>query len=290
MAVIRVDIDCHPEPVAALPDLDRVDGPVIVMIHGYKYQPGHPVHCPHLNLLSEGSTGADGWPGRLGFSAGGSGLAIALGWPARGALWQAQSRARTAGRALATLLGATRRPVHVIAHSLGLEVALEALHHVPAGRIGRILSLTGACYAGRVAAALDTPAGREAEFFNITSRENDAFDFLFERLVAPPCAGDRAIGLGLTGTNVLTLQLDCPRTLKHLARLGIHIAPARRRICHWSSYSRPGVMEFYADLLRRPEHLSMAALRAGLPPAPAPRWSGLLAPMRLPLPSAQKAS
>ena len=47
MAVIRVDIDSHPEPVAALPDLDRVDGPVIVMIHGYKYQPGHPVHCPN---------------------------------------------------------------------------------------------------------------------------------------------------------------------------------------------------------------------------------------------------
>ncbi|MEY8841579.1 hypothetical protein AB9K41_21335, partial [Cribrihabitans sp. XS_ASV171] len=131
-----------------------------------------------------------------------------------------------------------------------------------------------------------------AEFINITSRENDLFDFLFERLIAPPRPGDRAIGLGLDAPNAVTLQLDCTGTLDHISRLAHPIAGAQHRICHWSSYMRPGVLHFYNALLREPERLSLDTLRRGLPEAPAPRWSRLLAlPCPdLPLPFARKAS
>ncbi len=263
-------------------------GPVVVMIHGYKYLPGHPLHCPHRHIMSlqpqEKPWRATSWPRQLGFDAGHAdeGLAIAFGWDARGALRQAQSRAVQAGQALARVCAALHdqapdRPIHIIAHSMGSEVAAEALHHLPASAIGRIISMTGASYRSRVRAALDTPAGSRAEFINVTSRENDLFDFLYERLIPAPQPGDRAIGHGLSAPNAVTLQLDCAGTLDHLERLGAPIATPQRRICHWSSYTRPGVLQFYKDLLRRPQALPLSALRNGLPTAPAPRWSRLMA-------------
>ena len=279
------------------------DGPVAVMIHGYKYQPGSARNCPHLHILAlhprDMPWRAPSWPRQLGFGTGhqDEGLAIAFGWNARGALWRAQRRAVEAGRALAEIVRDVRRrlpgrPVHVLAHSLGIELALEALHHLPPGAIDRIVSMTGASYRSRALAALATPAGRRAEFFNITSRENDAFDFLFERLIAPPVRRDSAISHGLDAPNALTLQLDCTRTLDHIARLGASVGAPERRICHWSAYTRPGILRFYNDLLRRPEHWSLNALRRGLPEAPEPRWSRLMAlpPLPLPLPLPQKAS
>ena len=311
MPVIRINaiddtprLHGSPKPVeAALARVGRTEGPAVVMIHGYKYRPGHRQHCPHRHILALHPDplpwSAPSWPRQLGFGTGlpDEGLAVAFGWDARGTLWAAQRRAVAAGRALAQVIAALRRqaperPVHVIAHSLGTELALEALHRLPAGAVGRILSLTGASYATRAQAALATEAGREAEFLNITSRENDPFDFLYERLVAPPCPRDHAIGHGLEAPNAITLQLDCDGTLEHLARLGAAIGAPQRRVCHWSSYTRPGVMPFYKDLLRRPERLPLAQLRRGVPPRPAPRWSRLLAPPALPrpLPSAQKAS
>lgn len=311
MPVIRINAETtrarlhgSPRPVeAALARIGAAGGPAVVMIHGFKYQPGHRRHCPHRHILALHPEAlpwsAPSWPRHLGFGTGlqDEGLAVAFGWPARGTLWAAQRRAVQAGRALADVIAALRRraperPVHLIAHSLGSEVALEALHHLPAGAVGRIISLTGASYAGRAQAALATEAGREAEFLNITSRENDPFDFLFERLIAPPQAGDRAIGYGLEAPNAVTLQLDCAGTLDHLARMGAAIGAPQRRVCHWSSYTRAGALLFYKDLLRRPERLPLAALRHGVPPRPAPRWSRLLAlpPVPRPLPSAQKAS
>ena len=210
------------------------------------------------------------------------GLAIAFGWNARGAIFHARKNGAAAGLALAKVistlrLSAPERPVHVMAHSLGIEPVLEALHHLPVRSVDRILSLTGASHVSRVEAALETPAGRTCQFFNITSRENDAFDFLFERTAVSTLPGDQAIGAGVTAPNAVTLQLDCDQTLRHLARLGSAIAPARRRICHWSSYTRPGVMKFYSRLLRQPETLPLSRIRAGLPATTAPRWSRLLA-------------
>lgn len=311
MPVIRINakgetarLHGSPAPVeAALARIGPTEGPAVVMIHGFKYQPGHQQHCPHRHILALHPEAlpwsAPSWPRQLGFGTGlkAEGLAVAFGWEARGTLWAAQRRAVEAGRALAKVIAALRaqapeRPVHVIGHSLGTELALEALHHLPAGSVGRIISLTGACYQSRAQAALATEAGRGVEFVNITSRENDPFDFLFERLIAPPQAGDRAIGHGLEAANAVTLQMDCAGTLAHLTGMGAAIGAPERRVCHWSSYTRPGALQFYKDLLRRPERLPLAALRLGVPPRPAPRWSRLLALPGLPrpLPFAQKAS
>jgi len=267
----------------------RGTGPVIVMIHGYRFSPGDPRHCPHRHILAldpaRGGRKALSWPRALGFGAGGAdeGLGIAFGWPARGSIWAAYGRAALAGRGLAVLVRALRdaaphRPVHLIGHSLGARVGLQALPHLPEAALSRAILLAGAEYASRAETALATPAGRAVEIVNVTSRENDLFDMLLERLIAPARPGDRSLGQGLTPRrNALTLQLDDPRTLAALAARGYRVAPPGRRICHWSGYLRPGVFDLHADLLRRPEALTLAVLRAALPAAPEPRWSRLLA-------------
>lgn len=280
----------HNSPIPVWDRLAALDlpdtGPIVVMLHGYKYQPGHARHCPHRHILAlhpqDMPWRSPSWPRQLGFGTGlaDEGLAIAFGWNARGALWQARRRATNSGLALASVISALhrlapQRPVHIVAHSLGLDVALGALHHVPVGSVGRILSLTGASYRSCVQAALDTPAGRVAEFLNITSRENDPFDFLFEQLIAPPKRGDRSIGHGINAPNAVTVQLDCRDTLEHFETLGLPIAGSDRRVCHWSSYTRPGALQFYKAVLRDPADLTLGRLQAGLPDAPAPRWSRL---------------
>ena len=187
---------------------------------------------------------------------------------------------------------APARPVHILAHSLGVEVALEALHHLSPGQIDRIISMTGAVYGARAHAALATPAGAQTEFINITSRENDLFDFLFERVMTPSVSGDRSIGHGIRTANALTLQLDCPDTLRHLTRLGCPVALPDRRICHWSTYQRAGALPLYRALLRDREQFSFDLLRRGIPHQSAPRWSRLCAQprLRLPLPRVEKPS
>ncbi|NIZ14164.1 alpha/beta hydrolase [Phaeobacter sp. HF9A] len=270
-------------------------GPVIIMIHGYKYQPGNPRHCPHRHILAQDPQHmpwrAPSWPRQLGFGLGhrDEGLALAFGWDARGTLPAAQARAAEAGRALALVVRQLRaqtphRDIHMIGHSLGTEVALEALHALPAGAVQRVISLTGASYQSRAARALATPAGRSAEFFNITSRENDTFDFLFETLTRAPERGDRAIGQGFEAPNAVTVQLDCEETLARLAQMGHAIAPPERRICHWSSYTRPGALRFYKGLLRQPQRSPLPLMQQALPDTPSRRWSRLLAGRPLPRP------
>ena len=310
MPVLRINAEgelprlhSSPRPLDEALSHCRGDGPVIVMIHGYKYRPGTPQNCPHRHILAmhprDMPWRAPSWPRQMGFGTGHAdeGLAIAFGWNARGALWSAQNNATAAGRALARVVREVHRqlpgrPVHLMAHSLGIELAFEALHRLPASAIGRIISMTGAGYRSRALAALETPAGQTAEFVNVTSRENDPFDFLFERLIAPPTRRDIAIGHGLDAANAVTLQLDCASTLDHLGRLGAPIAAPERRICHWSAYTRQGILRFYNSLLRQPGDWSLGALRRGLPQEPAPRWSRLMAmpALPLPLPLPQKAS
>lgn len=296
MALIRINargetpvLHGSPHPVASvLKQTKSTGGPVIVMTHGYKFAPDSGTNCPHRDILSlppKGRIGlASQWPSQLGFGKGNQteGLAIAFGWDGRCALWQALHRAKQAGKALAKVLTMVhrqnpQRPIHILSHSLGVEVALEALFHVAPSTVDRIISMTGATYQSRLSAALTSPSGQQAEFINITSRENDIFDFLYERMMAPLVPGDQVIGHGVGLRNALTLQLDCPKTLQHIARLGPAIAPPQRRICHWSAYMRPGTMDFYQDLLRNREQLTLGRLRCGLPQAPAPRWSRLFA-------------
>ncbi|MEM8549002.1 MAG: alpha/beta hydrolase [Pseudomonadota bacterium] len=289
--------------VGALQQSQQTDGPVIIMTHGYKYRPEDPDACPHRHILSlrprVTSWYSPSWPQHLGFGSGfqDEGLAIAFGWDARGPLWSAQRRAVEAGKVLAEVIQQLnqfnpQRTIHFIGHSMGTELALEALHHIPPGALCRIVSLTGATYQSRTIAALATPSGRRAEFINIISRENDLFDFLYETLVQPPCRGNLSIGAGLTAPNAVTLQIDCPTTLDYLSSLIFPLAAPKRRICHWSSYTRPGVLRVYNALLRDPERLCLRTLQLGIPKTPHQRWSRLFAlprPQRL-LPFAQKAS
>ncbi|MGV6848351.1 MAG: alpha/beta hydrolase [Marinibacterium sp.] len=248
------------------------NGPVIVMLHGYKYLPGHPVHCPHRRIFAlqpnSNCPRAQSWPRRLGFgtSQAGEGLAVAFGWNARGNLTAVWDRTAAAGHALAHALQPFRakyseRPIHMISHSMGTEVALQALEHLPAGSIQRVISMTGACYHDRTLAALDSPAGRTSEFINVISRENRLFDWMFERLVPADRAGDRSIGRGLEAANAVTLRIDCKTTLEQLNRIGAPIAAPQASICHWSAYTRPGTLQFYNALLRRPQAFPLAVLQ-----------------------------
>ena len=272
----------------ALRRSDPGTGPVVVMIHGYKYRPGDPRHCPHRHILAlqpdDHPYRSPSWPRQLGFGAGAAeeGLAIAFGWSARGPLWAARRRAVEAGRALAQVLRTVEarhpgRPVHMMAHSLGLELCMEALHHLPAGAVQRIIAMTGACYGSRVQAALGSEAGQTAELINVTSRENDLFEALFEWVIAPPARGDRGIGLSVAARNAVTVQIDHPAVLDALERLGQPLAAPERRVCHWSAYTRPGILRFYTALLRRPEAYPLSLLQQVLPPESAARWSRLTA-------------
>src|SRR6056297_291633 len=298
MPIIHVNAGDRLPPMIPLDE----DGPVIVMVHGFKYAPDHPTECPHRQIFAldpaRDCFKVVSWPRGLGFEGRGAdeGLAIGFGWNARGSLWRAYTEAARAGAALAELVTAIRvraphRSVHAIAHSFGARVVLSALAHLPPGALGRIILLAGAEFGHHASAALATPAGRAAEIVNVTTRENDLFDALLEWLIPAPAHGDRSLGLALgSGANVLTLQLDDGETLEVLRGAGFAIAPPAARICHWSPYTRTGALPFYGSLLRTPSRLSLAQLRAALPDRATPRWSRIAADLRLPLPIRRKPS
>ena len=285
----------HKTGAALRPALARAlaadGGPVIIMTHGYKFAPGHGDDCPHEHILSLSPRPhlrkRISWPRELGFGAGlpDEGLGIAFGWSGRGTIWQAYRRAYDASTSLASLVEvihdlAPGRPVHLMAHSLGARVILSALPKLSEGSIGRVILLCGAEYKGHAVHCLNAGAGRTAEVFNITSRENDLFDFILERLIAAPVAGDRCIGAGLPDQpKAVTLQLDHAGSLAALARAGFKLPLPAGLICHWSSYLRPGVFDLYHALLRKPGSLPLAQLRAALPDRTEHRWSRLWAPV-----------
>ncbi|MBV0913987.1 lipase family protein [Anianabacter salinae] len=273
--------------LAALPP----GAPVVVMIHGFKFSPFRHETSPHRHILSMAPRRACwkalSWPRHLGFGRGDGheGLAIALGWDGSGDIWQAWHRAGIAGAALARLLRmiACHRagPVDIMAHSLGARVALTALSASGAGAVGRVVLLSAAAFTHEAQAALDTPAGRSAEVVNVTSRENDVFDALFEGFVGGFRLG-RTIGSGLRNAprNWVDLQIDKDRTREGLAALGFRIPAPKTRVCHWSSYLRPGLFPLYRALIRDRAALPLGLLRQ-IAPAQDPRWSRLI-PVRLP--------
>lgn len=261
-------------------------GPVVVMIHGYKYLPGDPRHCPHLSIMAADPCRDDpriiSWPRRLGLCRGkrDEGLGLSFGWRARGSIWQAHRRAHEAGTVLGALLTELHRldperPVQIVAHSLGARVALRALSLCPEHAVQRAVLLSAAEFCATTKAALQSPGGRSCQVLNVTSRENDLFDFLIERLIAAPCPGDRVLGHGaLSLPNLATLQLDDGESLRRLRRAGYPLRPASRAVCHWSTYLRPGAFPLYRAFLDG--RLSAPYLRALLPCDTAPRWSRLL--------------
>ncbi len=252
--------------------LDRTPpgAPIVAMIHGYRYIPGHPRHDPHRQILSIrpdlGGARTISWPRHLGLHR--HGLGLAIGWDAAGGLHGAHRRAADTGAALAALadrLAEHGRPLDLIAHSLGARVALAALSAAQPGAIGRVILLAAADLASTGGAAMHSPAGRRAEVINITGRENRLFDLMFERLIR--AGGDRALGRGLPDAppNWLDLPLDCPDTRAGLARLGHRVAAPALPVCHWSGYLRPGAFPLYRALLTDRDRLTLPRLRACLP-------------------------
>nr|WP_272490795.1 alpha/beta hydrolase [Mesobacterium pallidum] len=240
------------------------------MVHGFKYRPGLAGRCPHEHILAarpRTHRRACSWPEALGFGAGQSdeGLALAFGWPAQGTIWGAYGRAAGAGAQLARLIRqvrrmAPRRPVHAIAHSLGVRVVLQSLPHLAPGDLGRLIGLNPAEYHGAAQEALETPAGRRAEMLTVWGPENLVYDLAFQASVRPAQRRDRALGLHpLQGSAHHLLRLDCPETATHLARLGHDITAPRRLACHWQPYLRPGLWPLYSALLREPERTPLSA-------------------------------
>ncbi len=225
------------------------------------------------------------WPRGLGFGSGVTreGLGIAFGWQARGTIWKAYARALFAGQALANLIdmvhrAAPERDVHMLGHSLGARVILCALPHMPKNAVRRIILLNGAEYASHAQTALESNAGKTAEIINVTGRENDVYDFILEKLIRSPHRGDHTLGQGIPDVpNTLNLQMDHPRTLQALLRCGFRIAQPTSRMCHQSSYMRPGVFNLYRSLLRRSGDIDLAHLRQVLPQGIEPRWSRIFA-------------
>ena len=263
--------------------------PIVVMLHGRGFQPGDRRHCPHSLLFGDGHArrGPSGkrfmsWPRRLGLATARPerGLAIGFGWSSRNALWTAAAQADAAAPELARLITRIRRidpsrPVDILAHSLGARLALGALARLHPGAVGRMILLAGAEFRTRACTALDTSAGRAAEVINVTSRENDLFDWMFETAMSPLTAR-RALGAGLGDLpNAVDIQIDGAGARAALAELGFRLPEPRHRVCHWSVYLRPGVFRLYRRLLFRRQELDLARLRTALAVPSEPRWMRL---------------
>jgi len=252
------------------------DAPLAIMVHGFQYSPRDPARSPHLSLYEPGE--ASGWPARLGHGAAQAPVCLGFGWESRGSIWQAYARAPRAARALAELVDlaaalAPRRRITLLAHSLGARVALQSLRHMPAGALSRAILMAGCEFRHRALAAADCPAGRAADFLNVSAAQNRPYDLLLEYLFAPARPGRAAMGRGMGGAGArwCDLALSCPETRAALARLGHPVGTTSRRICHGSTYSAPGVFSLYRAALSAASLLPR--LRAALP-APAPRPLG----------------
>jgi pimeloyl-ACP methyl ester carboxylesterase len=274
MALLSINDDALPGPAAIAAALSEIvpRGPVVVMIHGYKFNPSDPARDPHRHILSltpkPGCRTAVSWPRHLGLT-GARGLGIGFGWQAHGHVWAARRNAARAGAHLAELIVriaavAPDRKVHVFAHSLGARVAIAALPLLPAGAVGRIVLIAAALFHAEAATALASHAGRSAEVFNVTGRENLLFNSLLR--AAFPLSG-KTLGGGIGNRpNCLDLPLDRTATLTALAGLGYRIPPPKAPICHWSGYLRPGIWGLYRALLHDPAQLPLAQLRTQIVP------------------------
>ncbi|RAP40933.1 hypothetical protein BYZ73_12080 [Rhodovulum viride] len=267
--------------------------PVAVLIHGLKFSPSVPELSPHRHILAldpeERCWKAVSWPRALGFTgqSRSEGLCIAFGWESGSNVWRAYDEAARAGVALARLIEAIRlrapdRRVDLLGHSLGARVALSAMAALSTDAVGHAVLMAPAEFASQAQAALRSTAGRRAKILNVTSGENDLYDWLLERFVARRGDGPTlGRGLGAAQANWADLRIDDAPTLAALAGLGHRVAPPDRRICHWSPYVRPGMLALYAALIRG--DLPYELLRTRLPEARAARWSRLLALPRVEL-------
>lgn len=292
MPLIRMDYDTATDGFR-LSDPSMLDTPdaarrVVIMVHGYKFDPARADKTPHRHILDPRQDAAPArdmsWPRAMGFHGlTGEGLCIALGWPSLGGFAAAYRRAGDVGRALAPVIAGIRArhprtEITVMGHSLGARVGLSALPHLRAGDVDRVIALSPADRIDTARSSMATPAGRTARVLAVHSRENDLYDAAME--CALPSGTSRALGTGWAEApaNWCDVQIDCAQTLEVLARMDIDIAPPQRLICHWSSYTRSGVFDLYRAVAHGA--IDPAALRTVLPSDSAPRWSRLIAPAR----------
>ena len=302
---------------AAAPAL-RKSQPLVVMVHGYKFDPFDPnsenpndflYHFDPERVVSDRWKRPASWPLGLGFRErdpyGVHGLCVGFSWAScpkqrMGAFCRAYGEAAEAGRALLRTLeilaeAYPSRDIDIFVHSLGARVALTALRVAAKRgrpdileRIGKVLLLGPAelvSVARDTMEAIDRAApARRPQIYSVVARENDFFDVLVERFapkiegVTPICVGSHGMGEDYEGW--LDLQLDSPALIDWLAARGVVIGGGPpRRVCHWGVYNRPGALDFYADILRNREQWSVDAMRAaGVPTEQEQRWA------RIPMP------
>ena len=283
-----------------------VAAPVTILIHGFKYAPGHaptskmPKERDPFRLIYSFDPVVEcsrivSWPAGLGFTPEdpGDGLCIGFGWSALpsepGPLAVARDFAkiyRRAGLVASELSGlmdriavlAPERPISIIAHSLGARVALAALPRLSARtRVGPMILMGAAEYAG-VAADHLARAHCTPEVFNITARENRVYTQLFEWYAPRRVRTDRAIGMApIEGASVVTVPIDAPRTGAVLGHLGREVDTVGERRGHWGFYTREGALDFYAALIRARHPVMAADLRGVLETPPAPQTRAVLA-------------
>lgn len=290
----------HPEEIlrrqlAAL----APDAPVVILVHGYRYNPNRRDQDPQRSLYAVADTRScrrvRSWPRGLGFSRHrrSGGLCIGFGWPAsaphvqallfsgRTGFSEVYRNAPRHGARLGQLVNlvqaiAPGRRIDIVAHSLGARVALAALpciNQTP----GRIILLGAAEYAS-VARDFVMRAGfgTPAEIYNITARFNDLYDAMFETFAPRVQGGDHAIGMGI-GTDIdgwVDLQLDRRDVIDWINERGVPLRPSIARSCHWSFYTQTGAFEVYRAILARKPGWDIASLRrAGCLAAQDPRWS-----------------
>ncbi|MDG3042379.1 hypothetical protein [Roseicyclus marinus] len=247
----------RPHLLAVLKNLPR-DAPVVIMIHGYRFSPWVADEDPHRHILSakpcKSCWKAVSWPRHLRLDQDDGALGIGFGWHARGPLPRVARSAFRIGKTLAGLIHEINHlrddlRVHILAHSLGARVALAALADVPPGALRRIILLSGAEYGANAWAAMTKAGGNHPDIINVTSGENALFDALFRLGVPPPMRGDRPISAGFGDLAGWTdLRIDCRATRGLLRDAGYPTRPPRTRICHWSTYLRPGLFRLYRDL------------------------------------------
>jgi hypothetical protein len=267
--------------------------PLVLLVHGYKFDPFHPAKNPHAALFTAGPRN---WTDGLGLAdpAPEAGLGIGFAWRAAAAhiphllttrrtgFAHVYDRAAAFGARLAELITllqslAPERPVDILAHSLGARVALAALPHL-ATPPGRMILLGAAEFDSRARAFLAAAPGAGPAIYNVTARANDFYDAMFETFAPRTSWSERALGLGLAGgrPNWLDLQLDRAEVTAWMNARGIPLEPARARLCHRSFYTRRGAFALYRAILRRAPGWDLGTLRAEpVLAAQEPRWSRL---------------